>query len=193
MKFKHFLTMIVTLIGLTYFSSQDASASTIDPNDEFISKIKVFDENNEQIPYTTEELKEIFTFIPEDSTFIPEDSTITKAQSLVAPLQGSISKHTYTSDPFHFKNNIYIKGGTGFYNPAGLLITPKGTAKAFTVFVINDDRGGEAKRVDFPEGWLGGVYMDVNDVARGYHYKFQFVNNSGGSTIYFTSTTVYYN
>ncbi|EAZ83472.1 hypothetical protein BB14905_22653 [Bacillus sp. B14905] len=66
MKLKHFLAIPIALIGLTYFTPQEASANTIDTSDtsvntiissdaniidtsdEFLAKVKVYDANGEQ-------------------------------------------------------------------------------------------------------------------------------------------------
>lgn len=182
MNIKRFLAVIIAFIGLTYFTSQDASANAISPNDELISQVKIFDENNEQIPYSTEELKEIIKFIPDDST------TIKTQSSSIASL--SSWNYSYNTGEFSFSNNIWIAGGAGFRNPVDILITPKGTAKAFTFYIFHTD-GTQARRIDLPGGWSGDLHMDLTSLTRNYSYKFQFVNYFTG-TLYFTNTRVAY-
>lgn len=184
MKIKHFLTIVVTLIGLTYFT-QDASANTIDTEEEFLSQIKIFDEKGEQIPYTTEELEQIFTYIPYDSIATEE---ATNELSLITPF--AAKKSTYNTKAFSFKDNIWVNGGLGFYNPTNITITPKGS-KAFSFFIFNKDHGTEVNRLDVPEGLIGGFHMGLTGYARGYDYSFQFKNFFSG-TVYMTNVSVDY-
>ncbi|MDR4974607.1 hypothetical protein [Bacillus toyonensis] len=189
MKIKQFLTIIFTLVGLTYFT-QDASANTIDASDasaniidteeEFLSQIKMFDENGEQIPYTMEELEQIFTYIPEGSM----------NTSLTTPF--AAKKSTYNTKAFNFKDNIWVNGGAGFYNPTNISITPTGS-KAFSMIMYNKDHGTEVHRLDVPEGLIGGfaMHLGLTSYARGYSYSFQFKNFFSG-TVYMTNVSIDY-
>jgi len=188
LKIKHILAIFITLIGLTYFTSQEASANTldtsdtsadiIDTSDKFFSKIKIFDANGEQISYTTEELQQMFTFIP-------YDSTAKKDLNLIIPFAS-----TYNSKAFSFKSNIWLNGGLGFYNPTNITITPAGS-KAFSFFIYNKDHGTEVFRLDVPEGLVGGFHYGLSHYARGYDYSFKFENFFSG-TVYMTNVAVTY-
>ncbi|MEY9980622.1 hypothetical protein [Lysinibacillus sp. RC79] len=199
MKIKHFLATSIALIGLIYFTPQEASANTtntsdtsvdtiissdaniIDTSDKFFSKIEVFDANGEQIPYTKEELQQIFTYIP-------ADSTDKKDLNLITPFAKA---STYNTKAFNFKSYIYVKQGDGFYNPTNLTITPKGT-KPFTYYIYNKDHGTEVSRVDVPEGMIGGFHHGLSGYSRGYSYSFKFENFVHGSTVYMTDVAVTY-
>ncbi|EAZ83482.1 MULTISPECIES: hypothetical protein [Lysinibacillus] len=199
MKLKHFLAIPIALIGLTYFTPQEASANTIDTSDtsvntiissdaniidtsdEFLAKVKVYDANGEQIPYTTEELQQMFTYIPDDST-----ANAKKDLNLITPFAAS----TYNTNAFSFKSYIYVKQGDGFWNPTNLTITPQGT-KAFTYHIINKDHGTVVASVNVPEGMIGGFHHGLSGYARGYDYSFKFENFFSG-TVYMTNVAVTY-
>ena len=199
MKIKHFLATSIALIGLTYFT-QEASANTIitsdtsantiitsdaniiDTSDKFFSKIKIFDANGEQIPYTIEELQQMFTFIPYDST-----ATVKKDLNLITPFAAS----TYSTKAFSFKDYIYVRQGDGFYNPTDITITPAGS-KPFSFFIYNKDHGTEVFRLDVPEGLIGGFHYGLTGYTRGYSYSFKFQNFVHGQTVKMTDVTVTY-
>lgn len=187
MKIKHILSAGV-IIGLTNFTAQDASANTIDSiaasanvintSEEFLSQIKIFDGNGEQIPYTIEELQQIITFIP-------NDSTTTEDSNLITPYA------TYNSKAFSFKDYIYLNGGDGFYNPTNITVDAAGT-KAYSFFIYNKNHGTEVHRMDVPNGVNGGFHMSLTSLTRGYDYSFKFQNFVKGQTVSMNKATVSY-
>ena len=183
MKLKNFLAIVVTLIGLSYFTS-DVSANTITSNDELISQLKVFDENGNQISYTIDELKGMFKLVP--------NSSIMQTRSIATFSSNKIANYFYKSTPFSFTKNVSLDGGRTFYRPVDLQITPTGTAKAFSLFVDNTSLSTEARRIDFPSGWSGTVHMSLKDLSRSYGYKFTFRNYAYNTTVYMDNATLYY-
>lgn len=167
MNLKKCLAVIVALIGLSFFTIEEASASTTNTTnlneDDFLSQVKVYDDNNNLIPYTLEELRELIKFETNDSSF--------KDSNLVTP---SALQRTYNTGKFSFLNFIYINNGNKFKNPIDILITPDGVAKPFTV-KIQSTTGG--RTIDFPGGWVGGTHVALTGLPRT-SYSFQFVNNS---------------
>ncbi|WP_107951730.1 hypothetical protein [Lysinibacillus parviboronicapiens] len=175
MKFKHLFLGFIALIGLTYFTTQDASAQTIDPNsDEFISQVKIYDENGDQIPYTTEELKDMIQFTPEDS-----ESHKRVKRSM---------KTTYDTNSFSFSSDIWIGGGfrgRAFFNPADTLITCNSSAPQLTVNAFYDDGNGgvtsnkPANSIELPGGWTGTVHMSSwTALTRGKSVRFKLTTSS---------------
>lgn len=191
MKIKHFLAASVALIGLTYFTPQEASASTIntsdtsanaiDTSEKFFSGIKIFDGNGEQIHYTTEELHQMFTFVP-------ADSTVKKDLNLITPFAAS----SYSTGNFSFSNWIYVNGGYSFYNPTNVLVSLPNNSKAFTIHIFNSDFGLEVSTVDVPEGLSGAFHMSLGSSYKGYSYQFKFANYVKGQTVTIKNCTVYY-
>ncbi|MEC2189685.1 MULTISPECIES: hypothetical protein [Bacillus subtilis group] len=153
--------------------------------EEIASQIKIFDENNKEIhPYTTEQLKSMIRLTEEQ----PTDNPI------------KVLKKTYSTGYFDFGSNIWLGGGPGSYgkaykDPSTLIITYKGTARAFSVTAYYDGRNGpdgQAQKISLPGGWRGQMHMNWN-VKKGKSYRFKFKNESGGGTITINNATLWYN
>ncbi|MCB4341108.1 hypothetical protein ACFVIX_18840 [Bacillus subtilis] len=150
--------------------------------EEIASQIKIFDENNKEIhPYTTEELKSMIRLTEEQ----PEDNPI------------KILKKTYSTGYFDFGSNIWLGSGTygkAYKDPSTLIITYKGTARAFSVTAFYNGRngpGGQAKKISLPGGWKGQMHMNWN-VKKGKSYRFKFKNESSGGKITINNATLWY-
>ncbi|MEX3914283.1 hypothetical protein AB4672_21155 [Bacillus paralicheniformis] len=163
-----------------------ASQFEIDLKKEKIaSQIKIFDENNKEIhPYTTEQLKRMIILAEEQ----PIDNPI------------KILKKSYSSGYFEFGSNIWLGGGTESYgkaykDPSTLIITYKGTARAFSVTAYYDGRNGpdgQAQKISLPGGWKGQMHMNWN-VKKGKSYRFKFKNESSGGKVTIKNATLWYN
>ncbi|MEK5330297.1 MULTISPECIES: hypothetical protein [unclassified Lysinibacillus] len=191
MKLKHLFLSLVTLIGLAYFTSQDASAQTIDPNsDEFMSQVKVYDEKGDQIPYTLEEIKNMIEFVPNDSSNTESNKISTLSLKTI-----------YNTGAFSFSSDIWVGGGfrgKAFFNPAETLITSNGTASQVTVKAYYDNGSGgvtsdtPANSIDLPGGWNGTVHISSwSKLARGNSYRFKLTTTS--SLARFNDLEVWYN
>ncbi|GED04278.1 hypothetical protein [Bacillus atrophaeus] len=152
--------------------------------EEIASQIKIFDENNKEIhPYTTEQLKGMIRLTEEQS----EDNPI------------KILKKSYSSGYFDFSNYIWLGGGPGIYgkaykDPSTLLITYKGTAKAFSVAAHYEGKkgpAGQAQKVSIPGGWKGQFHLNWN-LKKGKSYRIKFTS-SGGKLITIKQATLWYN
>ncbi|MFJ6264440.1 hypothetical protein ACIQGW_05370 [Lysinibacillus xylanilyticus] len=185
MKVKHLLLSITALAGLSYFTLQDASANTLDSN-EFYSQVKVYDENNQEIPYSIEEIQELIEYVP-------EEFTVSKPENMIAPR----SMHsTYSTGKFNFSSHIWLgKMSTGneFFNPADTIITVPGEAKAFTISAYQGSSSSSSKSVELPGGWIGSVHMPVwMDLPRGKSYRFK-LDGTGGKSVSISNVDVWYN
>lgn len=169
---KYFLLSFAFLLGLGIFST---GASAEEPDfdyDEFISQVKVFDGDNNQIHYTKEELEQLIWFEPEN---------------LITPF----SKYTsFNYGPMTFSYNFYVGDGLygrAFLNPINTAVTVKGTASPFKINVMNDTGSGPgtlATSIEMPGGWSGTVhYSGWGSLPRNKSYRFQFVNQGAKFTI----------
>lgn len=163
MNFKKYLAIFITVLGFSYFLAQEASANTINSNEDLISKVEIYDEDNNLIPYSPEELKELIKFETNNSPL--------QNNNLVTPYA---VQRTYNSGAFDFINYIYINGGKSFKNPLDIQITPKGEAKDFTLTISGTTGGGQS--IKFPGGWSGTVHYSLSNYANG-NYTFQFTND----------------
>lgn len=171
LKMKNLLFGFLAFVGLSFFFiPQGASAHSekVDLND-LISQVKVFDENNNEIPYTTEELEQLIRF----------DSNSTLSENSISPL--ATKKYNY--GPVTFTYNFYIgpgSNGIAFYNPEDTLFTVNGTAQKIKVIAYNDTGTGSgtvARTVELPGGWTGTVHMSTwSTLPRGKKYRFKVQN-----------------
>lgn len=160
---KKYFVVFITLLGLSYFTSQEASASTTLSNEELLSKVKIYDGDDNLIPYTLEELSEIITFETE-SPELQQDNLITPFAV----------QRTYTSPSFIFSNYTDLKGGDLFKDPLDIRITPKGEAKDFTLSVLNTN-GISVQNIRIDGGWYGTAHYAVNKTG---NYGFRFTNRA---------------
>lgn len=206
---KTVLLSIAAAAGLTFSpalsstevlaATDEASALTendldLDQQKEAIAKEIVFyDENGDVVePYTLEELKAMIVLDPEKS----EVSEVSESVGLTAELAADY--RVYSSSAFEFSNSIWIGGGLwgkAFKDPATVFVTPKGTAKDFTISIRKDVDGIRAgdtvSVVDLPGGWSGEIHMAQHHLPRGKSYRYNFLSGGSG-TISINNVTVWY-
>jgi len=177
---KYFLLGFMALIVFSFFTDTSASANKKDSTD-FISQVKIFDENGIQIPYTTEELEQFIKFeAAENSPFT---------------IMADYRKYNY--GPMTFSYNFYVGPGTNgmaFLNPFDTLITVNGTASKMRVEAYNDTGTGSgtlARSIELPGGWTGGIHISSwSTLPRDKSYRFKFVNL--GNTFTINNVEVWY-
>lgn len=109
-------------------------------------------------------------------------------------------KKSYSTGYFDFGSNIWLGRSKGSYgqaykDPSTLIITYKGTAKAFSVTAYYDGRngpGGQAQKISLPGGWKGQIHMNWT-VKKGKSYRFKFKNESSGGKVTIKNATLWYN
>ena len=171
---KHLLFSVLAFVGLSFFfSPQDASAysENADSND-LISQVKIFDENDKEIPYTTEELKQLIKFNVDSNSTLSNDS--------ITPL-ATYKKYNYGAMTFSY--DYYIgpgHNGIAFYNPVDTLIRVNGTAQKIKITAYNDTGTGAgtvARAIELPGGWTGEAHMSAwSSLPRGKSYRFNIKN-----------------
>lgn len=172
MNIKKYLAIFITLLGLSYFTVQEASANTTNPNEDYLlSQVKIYDGDNNLIPYSLEEVKELVRFETNNSPL--------ENNNLVTPFA---IQRTYSSGAFDFVNYTYLKDGDSFKNPVDIQITPKGTAKAFTLKVESTKTGVTGTTIDLPGGWTGTVHYSLEDLDPS-NYTFRFTNKGVGNNL----------
>ena len=203
MKFKHLLLSSAVLMGMTIFTTPNASASSVETQessilnqessdaikDDFYSNVKVFDENGDLIPYTKEEIQQMVQLSPNNSTNVVETN------NLITPY----SKYTtFDYGPMTAEYGFYVgKGANGvaFLNPADTLITVKGTASKMTVRAYNDTgtgSGTQAGEMELPGGWSGTVHVSSwSTLPRNKSYRFYIEINGKKMTV--DNVQVWYN
>lgn len=180
---KKYFAVFIALVGFLLTSNEETSANSDFKEEDLLSQIKFYDnEGNETKPYTLEELDEMFDFYTSPT------------------IEPRASSGTY--GPLTFKSNSWLgpqsSYGTAFYNPIDLRINVKGTAKAFTINVYNDNGGylgSKATSVSLPGGWSGEVHASfLTDLPRKKSYRINFTNDAG-SDVWNTidSVKIFYN
>lgn len=170
MNLKKYLATFITLLVLSYFTVQEASANTTNLNeDDLLSQVKIYDGDNNLVPYSLEELKELVRFETNNSSF--------ENNNLVTPFA---LQRTYNTNAFSFSNYIDINGGNSFKNPVDIQITPKGVAKAFTVTITSTPAGAGGTTISLPGGWSGDAHLSLSGLAPA-NYKFKFINDDIGT------------
>lgn len=179
MNVKKYLAIFITLLGLSYFTVQEASANTTITNEDLLSQVKIYDAENNLIPYSLEELKEIVRFETNNSSL--------ENNNVVTPFA---VQRTYNSGAFDFTNYIYLKDGNSFKNPVDIQITPKGEAKAFTLKIEGTKTGVKGDTVKFPGGWVGTVHYSLSNLAPA-NYTFLFINDGVGNNLMQNAKVIY--
>lgn len=187
MKIKHLLFNVFALIGLFFFcTTEDVSAyaGTVDP-DDLISQVKIFDENNSQIPYTHEELREVIKFNIDSNS----------SEILVSPYA---TYKYYNYGPMTFADNFYVGpgwNGLAFYNPVDTSIRVNGTARKIMIIAYNDIGTGSgtiARTIEIPGGWTGTIHSSTwSSLPRGKSYRFN-ISNMDRRTFTINNVTVLY-
>lgn len=212
MKARHVLLSSIALMGMSFFGSQNASASAnpsetqdstnVTPiyalestsseleKEKFFSQVKIYGGDGNLIPYTREELEEFITFEPAASAINLED-TITPFSMYT----------TFDYGPMTFSYGYYIGKGTygeKFLNPAETIVTVNGTAKDFSIIAYYDNGSGgvgnKAYGVEFGSGWSGTVHYGgwATGLPRDKSYRF-YVNNNAGKSFTINNIQVWYN
>jgi hypothetical protein len=173
MKIKYFLVGFMVLVGFSFFTDTNASANTKESTD-FISQVKIFDENGIQIPYTTEELEQFIKFEPAEK---PNFTTM-------------VDYRRYNYGPITFAYNFYVgpgSNGRAFLNPFDTIIDVSGTASKMRIEAYNDTGTGSgtlARSIELPGGWQGGIHISSwGSLPRDKSYRFKFVNLGTSFTI----------
>lgn len=173
MKIKYLFLNILAIIGLSFLFTSAASTEEIDSND-LLSQVKIYDENNNEIPYTTKELEQLIKFNVVDSSFKSSESV-----NLISPM-ATYRKYNYGPT---FSYQFYVGGGTNgiaFYNPVDTLIKVNGTAQKIKIIAYNDTGTGSgtaAKTIELPGGWTGEIHMSTwSSLPRGKSYRFKVIN-----------------
>lgn len=162
----------MALVGFILLTGTYAFAST-DGSSDLLSEVKVFDGNGNQIPYTTEELKQHVRFEAAVKNLNPIMDT---------PITTLANYRTYSYGPMNFSNNFYIGpgyNGMAFLNPFDTLITVNGTAKKIKVNAFNDTGTGSgklARSIELPGGWRGTVHISSWSNLPSGKYRFRIDN-----------------
>lgn len=181
MKFKKYFLAFVTLLGLSYFSAHEASANTIDPNEDLLSQVQFFDGEGNLIPYTTEEIKDLVRFETNNTSSIEKYTSIMPLVDI---------QRTYDSGAFSFLDYYYLNKGNSFKNPIDIRMTAKGTARDFRLTVTNSLNGIKAESVKMPGGWTGTAHLSLTNIPRA-SYTFRF-DNLDITTITMTNASLIY-
>lgn len=177
--------------------------------------IEVYDANNNLVKsYSDEEIKVLMEKAVESNRILEPkvtdgtpyaniydknnlivDSTIDGAVDAqqAALKEFATASSTYTYGATSFSNNIYVAGGSYFYNPTNITINPKYKFEGMLIKLYPQGYStpsGSIKIGNF-EGGLHVPLTILYDYSG--NYKIQFVNaNTNGATIYLNSGTVYY-